>query len=203
MSIVEKVLLHPSSVLIVWLAAVIAAQAAGYGGLAALAALLLFAGTARRWLAYALRARWLLLTLWLILAYHTPGEALLDADWMPTWEGVAEADLHAVRLLAMLGCLAWLFGCLGRDELVSGLWALLRPLRAWRIDSERLVVRLALVLENLQEKPEKGAWKRMLAGGAEFAGGPAVLHLALPRWHGRDTLAVVGAVVLLGGALLA
>lgn len=191
--------LHPTTVLIVWLLAVIGIQSAGYAVLGALGGALLAAGTARRWAVYLGRARWLLLSLWLILAYHTPGEALFDSAWMPTWEGAGEASLHAARLIAMLGCLAWLFARLGRDELVSGLWGLLRPLRALRIDSERLVVRLALVLENLQETPEKGAWKRMLAGGAEFAGGPDVLRLALPRWAARDTLAVAAAGLALAG----
>lgn len=191
--------LHPTTVLIVWLLAVTGIQSAGYAVLGTLGGALLATGTARRWSAYLWRARWLLLSLWLILAYHTPGEALFDSAWMPTWEGSAEASLHAARLVAMLGCLAWLFARLGRDELVSGLWGLLRPLRALRIDSERLVVRLALVLENLQEIPEKGAWKRMLAGGAEFAGGPDVLRLALPGWAARDTLAVAAAGLALAG----
>ena len=194
--------LHPTTVLIVWLLAVIGIQSAGYAVLGGLGAVLLAAGTARRWAGYLWRARWLLLSLWLILAYHTPGEALLDSAWMPTWEGIAEAGLHAARLVAMLGCLAWLFARLGRDELVSGLWGLLRPLRALRIDSERLVVRLALVLENLQQKPEKGAWKRMLAGGAESAGGPDVLRLALPHWAARDTLAVAAAGLALAGMVM-
>jgi len=196
--------LHPTAALLVWLAAVLAVQFLGYTGLGLLAAGLLLARPAlwRAWLAYVRRARWLLLSLWLILAYNTPGEALADQAWAPTYEGVAEASLQAVRLVGMLGCLAWLFGLLGRDGLVSALAGLLRPLQGLGLDTMRLVVRLSLVLENLQVAPEKGAWKKMLAGDPAFAGGPDVLQVSQSAWMLRDTFVVMGCASLLLGAIL-
>jgi energy-coupling factor transporter transmembrane protein EcfT len=193
--------LHPSCALIIWLAAVLALQALGYGGVLLLAAgvLVFGGGILRPWWGYVRRARWLLLTLWLILAYNVPGEAFEDFSWAPTYEGIADANLHALRLIVMLGCLAWLFHCLGRDGLVSALWGLLRPCRAFGLDTERLVVRLSLVLDNLQKPQQKGAWRNMLGRQMEQANGPDLLHLTLPRWAGRDSLlAGLVAVVLLG-----
>jgi len=196
--------LHPTAALLVWLTAVLAVQFLGYTGLGLLAAGLLLARPAlwRAWLAYVRRARWLLLSLWLILAYNTPGEALADLAWAPTYEGMAEASLQAVRLLGMLGCLAWLFSLLGRDGLVSALAGLLRPLQRLGLDTTRLVIRLSLVLENLQVSPEKGAWKKMLAGDPAFAGGPDVLHVSQSAWVPRDTFVVMGCAILLLGAIL-
>lgn len=196
--------MHPSIALLAWLAAVLATQFFAYFGLGllCLGLLLLRPSIWRSWLAYARRARWLLLTLWLIMAYNTPGEALGELPWAPTYEGMAEANLQAARLLVMLACLAWLFAQLGRDGLVSALWGLLRPLRWLGLDCERLVVRLSLVLENLQEVPEKGAWKKMLTGDPAFAGGPDVVHLSQPQWARRDTLAALFIVGLLTGAIL-
>ena len=196
--------LHPTTALIAWLAAVLATQFLAYAGLALLVLGLLLARPTlwRPWFAYVRRGRWLLLSLWLILAYNTPGEALADLPWAPTYEGMADASLQAARLVAMLGCLAWLFDHLGRDGLVSALWGLLRPLQCFGFDTARLVVRLSLVLENLQARPEKGAWKKMLAGDPDFAGGPAVLHLSLPLWAVRDTLLVLASAGLLLGAIL-
>jgi hypothetical protein len=196
--------LHPSCALIVWLAAVLGAQFVGYAGLAILllGILLLTPASVGRWLAYVRRARWLLLTLWLILAYNTPGEAWQDWAWAPTDEGIAEASLQAARLLVMLACLAWLFVNVGRDGMVGGLWCLLRPFRTVGLDIERLVVRLSLVLENLQTVPEKGAWRRMLVVDAVRAGGPEVLHLEVLPWAVRDTLVLVAAAVGLMGAVL-
>lgn len=183
--------LHPSAALALWLAAVASVQYLEYPGLAVVAVVLLvMPGVLRPWLGFARRARWLLLTLWLILAYNTPGEAYADMAWAPTYEGLAEASLHAVRLVVMLGCLAWLFARLGRAGLLAGLWGLLQPCRRLGLDSERLVVRLSLVLENLQREQEKGAWRRVLAAAPDFEQGPEVVHLTVAVWQVRDSLLV-------------
>lgn len=193
--------MHPSCALIVWLAAVVGAQFVGYTGLALLAVLAL--GWAPRcvyrWLAYVRRARWLLLTLWLILAYNAPGEAWLDKPWAPTYEGMAEASQQAVRLLVMLLWLAWLFTGQGREGLVSGLWGLLRSCRRFGFAADRLVVRLSLVLDNLQTPQEKGAWRRMLLTDAHFAEGPASLDLVVVPWALGDSLVVLGCIAGLAG----
>lgn len=185
--------MHPSTALIAWLAAVLASQFLGYAGLGLLALGILASlpAAASVWFKYVGRARWLLVTLWLILAYNTPGEAWRDLPWAPTYEGITEASLQAVRLLAMLACLAWLFRRLGRDGLVSALWGLLQPLHRRGADTRALVVRLSLVLENLQVPPEKGAWRKVLVSGGDFAAGPERMSLSLPRWHLSDSLAVL------------
>lgn len=195
--------MHPSCALIIWLAAVLGAQFVGYTGLALLlaGALLLAPAAARRWLGYIRRARWLLLTLWLILAYNTPGEALHDLAWAPTYEGMVEANLQAARLVVMLACLAWLFVRLGREGMVSGLWGLLQPFQRAGLDVERLVVRLSLVLDNLQTAPEKGAWRRVLADEKLATGGPSVLHLGFVPWSRLDSLRVMVACAGLIGAV--
>jgi len=200
-----SLVLHPSCALVIWLAAVLGAQFVGYAGLVLLiaAVLLLTPALVGRWWAYVWRARWLLLTLWLILAYNTPGEALHDLAWAPTYEGMAEANLQAVRLVTMLACLAWLFLRLGHEGMIAGLWGLLQPIRALGFDVERVVVRLSLVLENLQEPPEKGAWKRMLAAQPSVATGQETLHLSLTPWQLRDSLLVAASGLgLIGAALL-
>jgi energy-coupling factor transporter transmembrane protein EcfT len=196
--------LHPTCALLVWLATVLGVQFVGYVGMAVLSgvALLLVPQAATRWLVYVRRAKWLLLTLWLILAYNTPGEAWLDRTWLPTHEGIAEANLQAVRLVVMLLWLSWLFVRLGRDGLVGGLWGLLKPFRWVGLEVERLVVRLSLVLENLQEPPEKGAWRRVLHVDAALAHGPSALSLATVPWTGRDTLIALSCLAGLMGVLL-
>ena len=103
--------------------------------------------------------RWLLLSVWLILAYGASGDALFDLTWMPTHEGVREATLHVARLVLMLGCLAWLFALLGNQGLLVALQSLLHPLSRFGLGSERLVVRLSLVMRNLQD----GTAERCLA----------------------------------------
>ncbi len=195
--------MHPTAALILWSSAVIAVQYLAYPPLAAFAVLLgVLPGVLRVWLGFVYRARWLLLTLWLILAYNTPGEAYADLVWAPTYEGIAEASLHAARLLVVLGCLSWLLVRLGRDGMLAGLWGALAPARACGLDSERLLVRLALVLERLQEPPEKGAWRRLLHSTPDFASGSAVVRLEYPAWRAVDALPVLLALLLLLGVAL-
>lgn len=178
-------------------------QFLGYVGLGLLGLTVLLSTpvAGRSWLDYVRRARWLLLMLWLILAYNTPGEAFRGISWAPTYEGLAEANLHTFRLLLMLGCLAWLFRRLGHDGLLGALWGVLLPLRCLGLDIERLLVRLSLVLESLQSPPEKGAWKKMLVSQPNFAHGPNMLTLNQPAWHALDTVAIVLIVALFVGAL--
>ena len=65
----DGTVLHPTAALILWSSAVIAVQYLAYPPLAAFAVLLgVQLGVLRVWLGFVYRARWLLLTLWLILA---------------------------------------------------------------------------------------------------------------------------------------
>ncbi|MBP5998165.1 MAG: hypothetical protein KA535_09450 [Azonexus sp.] len=195
--------LHPSTVLLVCLTGIVVIQFLGYGGLGLV--LLLLLSTFRRilpgWRVLLRRLRWLLLSVWLILAYGTAGDALFDLAWLPTHEGAAEATLHVARLVLMLGCLAWMFARLGRQGLLVALVSLLRPLSRRGVATDRLVVRLSLVMENLQTELPKGAWRSMLDGDAGGDDGPAKLQVEVPSWHLVDYLACLGVLVLSIGAV--
>ena len=195
--------MHPTSLLITWLATLVAIQFLGYpfilGG--CLCIVLFARSDLQAWWLFAYRARWLLLCLWLVLAYGVPGDAMLDLDWAPTLEGVSAANLQVARLILMLGCLAWLFDRLGRSGLVSALWGLLRPLAGRWFDMDRLVVRLSLVLENLKTPLKKGAWREMLNDRINPVG-PEILRISLPFWQATDTLFVAMAMSGLVGSVL-
>lgn len=196
--------LHPTAALLLWLFAILAAQSLGYAGLLALiAGALALAGKGwRKWLAYVRRVRWLVLTLWLIMAYNTAGEAYFDLVWAPTYEGVGEANLNVVRLLALLACVACLFARLGRDGLLIGLWGALTPLRRFRFDVERLVVRLSLVLDELEDGYRPGEWKKMLER-EPLPQADGVLQLEVAHWRAADGLLLgCGLMILLGLVVL-
>jgi energy-coupling factor transporter transmembrane protein EcfT len=195
--------LHPAAALVIWLSAVLAVQSLSYAGLALLLLSLFLSVPAalHGWLKFVRRARWLLLSLWLILAYGKPGEAWADLPWAPTLEGMAEANLQAVRLISMLACLAWLFSRLGREGLVSALWGVLQPLARLGLDVERLVVRLSLVLAHLQQPLPAGEWKNMLLMKNLPTMSQNVLHLHLPRWRLTDSVLVLLLMAGLSGML--
>jgi len=180
--------LHPSSALLISLIAIVVIQFLGLAGLALVFAVLLLAvqNSAAGWWRLLRRMRWLLLSVWLILAYGASGDAVFDLAWMPTHEGVQEATLHVTRLILMLGCLAWLFSLLGNQGLLVALQSLLHPLSRFGIGSERLVVRLSLVMQNLQTELPKGAWRNMLDGDAVQVDGPETLRVEVPPWRSAD-----------------
>lgn len=194
--------LHPTTLLIGWLAAVLAVQffALPLILVALLTLLFLARGALAAWWQYVFRARWLMLALWLVLAYGAAGEAMFDVEWAPTWEGAALASLQAMRLILMLGCLAWLFHQLGRSGLVASLWGLLRPLSCWGIESDRLVVRLSLVLEHLKTPLEKGVWRYMLQH-QPLPEGPENLLVRVQKWKTIDTLTVTFVLFALLGCV--
>ena len=176
--------MHPSTALLITLIAIVAIQFIGLAGLAAVFVLQLLAvrHSFTGWLLLVRRMRWLLLSVWLILAYGVPGDAVFEVSWMPTHEGVREATLHVARLILMLGCLAWLFSSLGKQGLLVALHGLLHPLARFGIASERLVVRISLVMQNLQNELPKGAWRKMLDGNAVLGDGPEKVRVTMsPR----------------------
>jgi energy-coupling factor transporter transmembrane protein EcfT len=184
--------------LLVCLITLVAIQFLGWFGLALLAPGLLLAArqAVAGWWRLLRRMRWLLLSVWLILAYGMPGDALLDLPWMPTHEGVYEASLHVARLAMMLACLAALFAALGKHGLLTALQCLLQPWARLGWASERLVVRLSLVMQNLQEALPKGAWRQMLDGNAGVGDGVETLRVAVPLWRTADSLYCGGALLL-------
>ena len=195
--------LHPSSALLVCLIAVVAIQFLGLAGLALVASVLLTLSNAGGgWWRLLRRMRWLLLSVWLILAYGSSGDALFDFAWMPTYEGVREASLHVARLALMLGCLAWLFVRLGNRGLLVALQSLLQPLSRFGLGSERLVVRLSLVMQNLQAGVQKGAWRSMLDGNLAAAGAAETLRVEVSPWRLADYMSC-GAVLGLSWLLIA
>jgi energy-coupling factor transporter transmembrane protein EcfT len=94
------------------------------------------------------RTRWILLSLLLIYAYATPGEAALPmlGNWSPAREGLQDGAAQLLKLLAALASLAILLEKLPRLQLIAGLYSLFAPLNFLGISRERCAIRLALTL---------------------------------------------------------
>jgi len=94
------------------------------------------------------RARWIMLSLFLIYAYGTPGQNLIEALGMfsPSRPGLGDGVLQLIRLLAALAGLAVLLDRLHRQQLIAGLYTLFVPLQLIGLSRERVAVRLALTL---------------------------------------------------------
>lgn len=99
------------------------------------------------------RSRLLLLSMLLLYAWLTPGQALgggAPLSWF-TWEGAVQGALQAGKLTFMLASLALLLGGLDRAALMQGLMLLLAPLERIGVDCRQSGGRLLLTLEYVDQ----------------------------------------------------
>ncbi len=98
------------------------------------------------------RMRWLFLSLVIIYFWFTPGEPPLSSSpalspWLPTLEGMQEGAIRIVSLIALVLAVNLLLQSTPREQLLSAIHWLARPLRQLGVSHDRLVLRMALVLE--------------------------------------------------------
>lgn len=95
------------------------------------------------------RSRWLLLTLLLMFGWLTPGTPLPGLPGV-SQEGLLLAAENLARLLVAIAIVALILRTLTVPALVAGLRALLLPLALLGISRDRIAVRLALTLEEVE-----------------------------------------------------
>jgi hypothetical protein len=197
--------LHPATLLILWGAVILVLQNVPVAPLAWLALLVLPASlflASRRTRILLRRTRWLLLSIAILFGFAIPGERLPGAfgDLGMTFDGLHMAAEHVLRLVLLLASLALLHQHLGNGGFMAGLHWLLAPLSHWRATRERIIVRLMLVLDYVENDPTAG-WRSWLVADAS---GPERLDLATRPAHAIDWLVIgaLGATALLGWPLL-
>jgi len=186
---------HPSTCLIVWLLLLVFIQ--GLEGVPLMVALLALPVLGRPALRHfgqlTWRARWLLLSLFVILAWGAAGDPVWDGPMAATREGLIDASTHVGRLLLVLMAVAVLRQRMSQADLLTGLHQLLEPLRRCRLDADRGLVRLLLVLRYLETMPRPRDWRRLLDLPASDGG--EWIELADRHMRTRDYLAIALLVV--------
>lgn len=142
---------HPAAQILAWCLLVAAMQAMKLGTLLVVAGLILSLAllvSPHKLMQLLRRTRWIMLSLFLIYAYGTPGQNLIEALGMfsPSRQGLGDGILQLIRLLAALAGLAVLLDRLHRQQLIAGLYTLFVPLQLIGLSRERVAVRLALTL---------------------------------------------------------
>lgn len=186
---------HPAALLLAWIGFALSLQWAGLAAVLAaaflsLATALYFAPIRCRNLLY--RSRWLLLSLAILFVFFTPGEYIdgVAGRIGITREGLVLGGEHLSRLLALLASLALLHEHLGTQGLLAGFYVLLSPL-PWR---EVTVVRLMLVLEDVERRPA-GGWREWLSEAGAADGEATALSLQQQEFRMRD-LVLIGALMV-------
>ncbi|AWI80233.1 hypothetical protein CEW87_13190 [Parazoarcus communis] len=192
--------MHAGLILLLWVAGVASVQLASGALLAALVAgtlLLVIVFARMRGVRLIRRVRVLLLAIFVLFAWFTPGEALVSAFPVlsPTREGLTLALVHAGRLLVVVCCVALLLERLSPDRLVSGLYALCRPGAVLGLSAQRVALRLLLVLRYVDDaRGGRHEWKQWLLATDEPV---SPVHLVRERFGSADLVVLV----LVGGLL--
>ena len=142
---------HPVTQITIWICLAIVVQTLQSVLLPILAAVLglvAFKAHPLRMMTLLRRTRWIFISLLVIYAFLTPGETLWSLPYIPkpTYEGLLDGLMQLARLVCILAGLSILLTSLSQERLVSGLYALLYPLRYIAVSRERIAVRLALTL---------------------------------------------------------
>jgi len=95
------------------------------------------------------RSRWLLLTMLVMFGWLTPGTPLPIIPGA-SQEGLLLAADNIARLLIALSTVALLLKALPPSALVAGMRSLLAPLALLKISRDRIAVRLALTLNEVE-----------------------------------------------------
>ncbi|MCM8593752.1 hypothetical protein [Accumulibacter sp.] len=190
--------MHPSARLLVWLLAVVAIQSLDGRFLWLLVPVIPLFGRAalRRCGQLVARSRWLLASLWLILAWGVPGEAIWDAPLSPSREGVFDASVQLARIALLLFSVAVLRQTMALPELMTGIHRLLGSLRPLGLNPDRGVVRLLLVLEYLDQAPRPAVWHELIDMPESSAG--EVFELRDPPFSNADRLTIALVFACLG-----
>lgn len=134
------------------------------------------------------RSRWLLLAVLLMFGWMTPG---MPVPWLPgaTLDGLQQAMEQFSRLVISIAMVAMLLSRLDAVSLLTACHGLLRPLRLLGVDVDRLVLRLALTLHQLDKQDSSTE-------------APTVIYLARQSIRLPDVLLLGVVLVVAGGAWL-
>lgn len=144
-------MLHPATLLVLWLSLGLMLQKLGEQALmfwSCLFVLVSLGLCAQRFFMILRRSRWILFSLFFIYAYTSQGSAVWPSLglYSPVYEGVLSALVQLQRLISILALLSILLTLISQTQLVMGLYTLFFWVEFLGISRERIAVRLALTL---------------------------------------------------------
>ena len=158
----RKTALHPITQITIWigLAVVVQTMQSMYLPiLAAILGLIAYKAHPLRMVTLLRRTRWILISLFAIYAFLTPGVTMWYLLYLPspTQEGLLDGLMQLSRLVCVLAGLSILLTTLSQERLVSGLYTFFYPLKFIGISRERIAVRLGLTLHYAERAMQETA----------------------------------------------
>jgi energy-coupling factor transport system permease protein len=90
--------------------------------------------------------------MFVIFSFNTPGEHIngWPFSMSPTYEGIREGLVQLLRINVMLAALSILLATNNKQQLISGFYSMLSPLKRLGIEVERFAARLWLTLHYVE-----------------------------------------------------
>lgn len=116
------------------------------------------------------RLKWFFLVMFLIFLFNTPGEHIVSWPYSikPTYEGLQTGLKQMLRITLMLSALSLMLTKNTTQQLISGLYFLMKPLAAIGIDTKRFVARLWLTLHYVDQESTRN--RKATSMAADLAG---------------------------------
>ncbi len=92
------------------------------------------------------RLKWLFIAVLGIYAWTTPGVYLWPIWFSPTVAGLSSGFEQCIRLLVVVASLQIMLTYLNKNDIVSGLYYMMRPFELFGLSAKRLALRLALTI---------------------------------------------------------
>jgi energy-coupling factor transporter transmembrane protein EcfT len=98
------------------------------------------------------RFKWFFLVMLIIFAFNTPGEHVHNWPFSisPTYEGLQAWLIQILRTISMLAALTLIIANNNKQQLISGLYFILTPLKWLGLATERFAARLWLTLHYVE-----------------------------------------------------
>jgi energy-coupling factor transporter transmembrane protein EcfT len=194
----QRSVVHPTTRLVLWLLLMLAIQWLEGRVLAVMFLPLLLLGrpVLQRGGRLVWRARWLLVSLFVIFAWGVAGEPLWQGIAAPTHEGLLAALTQLGRLLLMLMTVAAFLEAMPLPSLLMATRRMLHPLRRFGIDADRGVIRLMLVMRYVETLPRPRDWRTLLEVPALSVSEVLELDEYPLRWLDSLVLFSVAAVLM-------
>jgi energy-coupling factor transporter transmembrane protein EcfT len=118
---------------------------------------ILFLTRTHQFLHFIKRFKWLFLILIAIFSFNTPGEHLpvWPFEFSPTYEGIAAGFTQILRIIIMLAAISLILAANTRQQLISGFYFVLFPLKILGLEVERFAARLWLTLQYVELQHEQ------------------------------------------------
>jgi len=152
------------------------------------------------------RFKWLFLVMIMIFSLNTPGEHVpaWPFPFVPTYEGIAAGLAQVLRIVVMLAAISLILASSTRQQLISGFYFILMPLKIFGLKVERFAVRLWLTLyyvelqrENKLQQDFFGRLRAMAAMDSYQGNEASSIVFTIPRFYWPDYGLIACFVVLL------